>query len=205
MRDDLRPIRPLGANRSGSASARTAYRRNTFTYSQHRRYTRILNTHLPSPNRRGESMSRFTRSRFAVVWIAGRGGRARGSRPAPKPGATKHHADGDRGPIKDRTCGRPERPAELAGRLGAQGCEARHRRVEQERGHQRSDRSSLGVFDDQGDPTTGPRWPRKIASENYIAMIGTAESAVTIRHGRRSFATRHSRTSPPVSPPSGRR
>jgi branched-chain amino acid transport system substrate-binding protein len=38
----------------------------------------------------------------------------------------------------------------------------------------------LDVFDDQGDPTTGTSLARKIASEGYIAMIGTAESAVTI-------------------------
>ncbi|MFI1439607.1 ABC transporter substrate-binding protein [Streptomyces fructofermentans] len=35
-------------------------------------------------------------------------------------------------------------------------------------------------FDDQGDPTTGTNLARKIDSGNYIAMIGTAESAVTI-------------------------
>jgi len=38
----------------------------------------------------------------------------------------------------------------------------------------------LGIFDDQGDPTVGTNLARKIASEGYIAMIGTAESAVTI-------------------------
>jgi branched-chain amino acid transport system substrate-binding protein len=38
----------------------------------------------------------------------------------------------------------------------------------------------LDVFDDQGDPTTGTNLARKIQSEGYIAMIGTAESAVTI-------------------------
>ena len=38
----------------------------------------------------------------------------------------------------------------------------------------------LGVFDDQGDPTVGTNLARKIESEGYIAMIGTAESAVTI-------------------------
>jgi len=38
----------------------------------------------------------------------------------------------------------------------------------------------LGVFDDQGDPTVGTNLARKIASEGYIAMLGTAESAVTI-------------------------
>lgn len=38
----------------------------------------------------------------------------------------------------------------------------------------------LGVFDDQGDPTIGTNLARKIDSEGYIAMIGTAESAVTI-------------------------
>ncbi|WP_030442190.1 ABC transporter substrate-binding protein [Actinoplanes subtropicus] len=38
----------------------------------------------------------------------------------------------------------------------------------------------LDVFDDQGDPTTGTNLARKIQSEGYLAMIGTAESAVTI-------------------------
>lgn len=37
----------------------------------------------------------------------------------------------------------------------------------------------LGVFDDQGDPTTGTNLARKISSQGYLAMIGTAESAVT--------------------------
>jgi ABC-type branched-subunit amino acid transport system substrate-binding protein len=36
------------------------------------------------------------------------------------------------------------------------------------------------VFDDQGDPTVGTNLARRIASEGYVAMIGTAESAVTI-------------------------
>ena len=38
----------------------------------------------------------------------------------------------------------------------------------------------LDVFDDQGDPTVGTNIARKIVSQKYIAMIGTAESAVTI-------------------------
>jgi branched-chain amino acid transport system substrate-binding protein len=38
----------------------------------------------------------------------------------------------------------------------------------------------LDVFDDQGDPTVGTNLARKIGSQHYIAMIGTAESAVTI-------------------------
>lgn len=38
----------------------------------------------------------------------------------------------------------------------------------------------LGVFDDQGDPTVGTNLARKVASDDYIAMLGTAESAVTI-------------------------
>ncbi|MCO8276152.1 ABC transporter substrate-binding protein [Actinoplanes sp. TRM 88003] len=38
----------------------------------------------------------------------------------------------------------------------------------------------LDVFDDQGDPTVGTNLARKIDSEGYIAMVGTAESAVTI-------------------------
>ncbi|MFT4085480.1 MAG: ABC transporter substrate-binding protein [Nocardioides sp.] len=38
---------------------------------------------------------------------------------------------------------------------------------------------TLDVFDDQGDPTTGTTIARKIASGGYVAMFGTAESAVT--------------------------
>jgi branched-chain amino acid transport system substrate-binding protein len=38
----------------------------------------------------------------------------------------------------------------------------------------------LDVFDDAGDPTVGTNLARKIASEGYVAMIGTAESAVTV-------------------------
>jgi branched-chain amino acid transport system substrate-binding protein len=38
----------------------------------------------------------------------------------------------------------------------------------------------LDVFDDTGDPTVGTNLARKIASEGYVAMIGTAESAVTV-------------------------
>src|SRR4051812_21583520 len=39
---------------------------------------------------------------------------------------------------------------------------------------------SLELFDDQGDPTVGTNLARKIASEGFVAMIGTAESAVTV-------------------------
>ncbi|MER6186113.1 ABC transporter substrate-binding protein [Streptomyces sp. NPDC001652] len=38
----------------------------------------------------------------------------------------------------------------------------------------------LKLFDDQGDPTTGTNLARRLVSEKYVAMIGTAESAVTI-------------------------
>lgn len=38
----------------------------------------------------------------------------------------------------------------------------------------------LTVFDDQGDPTTGTNIARKLDNGNYVAMIGTAESAVTV-------------------------
>jgi branched-chain amino acid transport system substrate-binding protein len=41
-------------------------------------------------------------------------------------------------------------------------------------------RLELDVFDDQGDPTVGTNLAQKIVSEGYLAMIGTAESAVTI-------------------------
>jgi branched-chain amino acid transport system substrate-binding protein len=38
----------------------------------------------------------------------------------------------------------------------------------------------LELFDDQGDPTVGTNLARKLASEGFVAMIGTAESAVTV-------------------------
>jgi branched-chain amino acid transport system substrate-binding protein len=38
----------------------------------------------------------------------------------------------------------------------------------------------LELFDDQGDPTVGTNVARKISSEGFVAMIGTAESAVTV-------------------------
>lgn len=38
----------------------------------------------------------------------------------------------------------------------------------------------LELFDDQGDPTVGTNLARKIASEGVVAMLGTAESAVTV-------------------------
>jgi branched-chain amino acid transport system substrate-binding protein len=41
-------------------------------------------------------------------------------------------------------------------------------------------RIELHHYDDQGDPTVGTNLARKIASEGCIAMLGTAESAVTI-------------------------
>ena len=41
-------------------------------------------------------------------------------------------------------------------------------------------RIEFRVFDDQGDPTVGTNLARRIASEGYVAMIGTAESAVTV-------------------------
>ncbi|MBV9379939.1 MAG: ABC transporter substrate-binding protein [Streptosporangiaceae bacterium] len=38
----------------------------------------------------------------------------------------------------------------------------------------------LTLFDDQGDPTVGTELARKIASEGFTAMLGTAESSVTL-------------------------
>ncbi|MEW1840503.1 ABC transporter substrate-binding protein [Nonomuraea angiospora] len=38
----------------------------------------------------------------------------------------------------------------------------------------------LDLFDSQGDPTVGTNLARKIAGEGYVAMLGTAESAVTL-------------------------
>ena len=39
---------------------------------------------------------------------------------------------------------------------------------------------ALSLLDDQGDPTVGTELARKIASQGDIAMLGTAESAVTL-------------------------
>lgn len=39
---------------------------------------------------------------------------------------------------------------------------------------------SLTQFDDQGDPTTGTTLAQKVASEGYAAVLGTAESGVTL-------------------------
>ncbi len=38
----------------------------------------------------------------------------------------------------------------------------------------------LSLFDDQGDPTVGTELARKISSQGFVAMFGTAESAVTL-------------------------
>jgi branched-chain amino acid transport system substrate-binding protein len=39
---------------------------------------------------------------------------------------------------------------------------------------------TLSLFDDQGDPTVGTELARKIASQGDVALLGTAESAVTL-------------------------
>jgi branched-chain amino acid transport system substrate-binding protein len=39
---------------------------------------------------------------------------------------------------------------------------------------------ALKLFDDQGDPTVGTNLARKLSSGGYVAMLGTAESAVTL-------------------------
>ena len=39
---------------------------------------------------------------------------------------------------------------------------------------------TLSLLDDQGDPTVGTELARKIASQGDVAMLGTAESAVTL-------------------------
>jgi len=41
-------------------------------------------------------------------------------------------------------------------------------------------RIQLDLFDDQGDPTVGTSIASKIASQGYVAMIGTSESGVTV-------------------------
>ena len=41
----------------------------------------------------------------------------------------------------------------------------------------------LTQFDDQGDPTTGTTLAQKVATGGYAAVMGTAESGVTLARG----------------------
>jgi branched-chain amino acid transport system substrate-binding protein len=96
-----------------------------------------------------------------------------------KPGDNDKSAGGDTGPIKIAVV--DAQSGQLSS-LGAWELKGARLAVDEwnKAGGINSRQIQLGVFDDQGDPTVGTNLARKIDSEGYIAMIGTAESAVTI-------------------------
>jgi branched-chain amino acid transport system substrate-binding protein len=96
-----------------------------------------------------------------------------------KPGDDDKSAGGDTGPIKIAVV--DAQSGQLSS-LGAWELKGARLAVDEwnKAGGINSRQIQLGVFDDQGDPTVGTNLARKIDSEGYIAMIGTAESAVTI-------------------------
>jgi branched-chain amino acid transport system substrate-binding protein len=96
-----------------------------------------------------------------------------------KPGDDDKSAGGDTGPIKIAVV--DAQSGQLSS-LGAWELKGARLAVDEwnKAGGINGRQIQLGVFDDQGDPTVGTNLARKIDSEGYIAMIGTAESAVTI-------------------------
>ena len=96
-----------------------------------------------------------------------------------KPGDGDKSAGGDTGPIKIAVV--DAQSGQLSS-LGAWELKGARLAVDEwnKAGGINGRQIQLGVFDDQGDPTVGTNLARKIDSEGYIAMIGTAESAVTI-------------------------
>lgn len=96
-----------------------------------------------------------------------------------KPGDDDKSAGGDTGPIKIAVV--DAQSGQLSS-LGAWELKGARLAVDEwnKAGGISGRQIQLGVFDDQGDPTVGTNLARKIDSEGYIAMIGTAESAVTI-------------------------
>ena len=96
-----------------------------------------------------------------------------------KPGDNDKSAGGDTGPIKIAVV--DAQSGQLSS-LGAWELKGARLAVDEwnKAGGINGQQIQLGVFDDQGDPTVGTNLARKIDSEGYIAMIGTAESAVTI-------------------------
>ena len=96
-----------------------------------------------------------------------------------KPGDDGKSAGGDTGPIKIAVV--DAQSGQLSS-LGAWELKGARLAVDEwnKAGGINGRQIQLGVFDDQGDPTVGTNLARKIDSEGYIAMIGTAESAVTI-------------------------
>jgi ABC-type branched-chain amino acid transport systems, periplasmic component len=96
-----------------------------------------------------------------------------------KPGDNNRSAAGDTGPIKIAVV--DAQSGQLSS-LGAWELKGARLAVDEwnKAGGINGRQIQLGVFDDQGDPTVGTNLARKIDSDGYIAMIGTAESAVTI-------------------------
>jgi branched-chain amino acid transport system substrate-binding protein len=112
---------------------------------------------------------RATLAVFAVVLAAG----------CSAPGSDKEESGDDSGPIKIAVV--DAQSGQLSS-LGAWELKGARLAVDEwnAQGGVNGRQIQLDVFDDQGDPTIGTNLARKIDSEGYIAMIGTAESAVTI-------------------------
>jgi branched-chain amino acid transport system substrate-binding protein len=122
-------------------------------------------------------MSWFARRRIAVSLLAAAGALALAACSAP--GSDNNNADDNTGPIKIALV--DAQSGQLSS-LGAWELKGAKLAVDEwnKAGGINGRQIKLDVFDDQGDPTTGTNVARKIASEGYIAMLGTAESAVTI-------------------------
>src|SRR5215470_8655972 len=121
-------------------------------------------------------MSLFTRRRVTVATLAAA---AVAMAACSAPGSTTQSSGSDGGPIKIAVV--DAQSGQLSS-LGAWELKGAKLAVNEwnEAGGIDGRQIQLDVFDDQGDPTTGTDLARKIASEGYIAMVGTAESAVTI-------------------------
>jgi branched-chain amino acid transport system substrate-binding protein len=122
-------------------------------------------------------MSLFARRRVAVPLLAAAAALAFAACSAP--GSDNNQSTDDTGPIKIALV--DAQSGQLSS-LGAWELKGAKLAVDEwnKAGGINGRQIALDVFDDQGDPTTGTNVARKIASEGYIAMLGTAESAVTI-------------------------
>ena len=122
-------------------------------------------------------MSLFARRRVAVPVLVAAAALALAACSAP--GSGNNSADDNTGPIKIALV--DAQSGQLSS-LGAWELKGAKLAVDEwnKAGGINGRQIKLDVFDDQGDPTTGTNVARKIASEGYRAMLGTAESAVTI-------------------------
>src|SRR5215510_10621724 len=122
-------------------------------------------------------MSLFNRRRVTVATLAAAATAALAACSAP--GSTTQSSGSDTGPIKIAIV--DAQSGQLSS-LGAWELKGAKLAVDEwnKAGGVNGRQVQLDVFDDQGDPTVGTNLARKIASEGYIAMLGTAESAVTI-------------------------